>query len=190
MADGFSEKMKRDRLVFYSEDVEQIDKILEDFLGASQAKAALLVDKEGHMVTKKGMTKTLDSTGLAALVAASFASTREVARLLGETEFSVLFHQGSSESIHVSLLADRALAVVIFDDRTTIGMVRLHAGQLTKKLETVLEQASKRTSSRDQGLGVSFESDFAEKMDSLFPGPPDQAPPAPPGPKQSPTPRG
>lgn len=178
MADGFSEKMKRDRLVFYTEDVGQIDKILEDFLGASQAKAALLVDKEGHMVTKKGMTKSLDSTGLSALVAASFASTREMAKLLGETEFSVLFHQGSNESIHVSLVADRALAVVIFDDRTTIGMVRLHAGQLTRKLEIVLKRVLTRAPSGDKGLDGSFETDFEEKMDSLFPGSPEPQPPS------------
>jgi len=175
MAEDFSAKMKRARLVFYAEDVGRIDTILEDFLSASQAKAALLVDKEGHMVTKKGMTKALDSTGLAALVAASFASTREVAKLLGETEFSVLFHQGSSESIHVSLVADRALVVIIFDDRTTIGMVRLHAGQLTKKINAVLEEAAKRKPSEGEKLDGSFEADFEEKMDALFPGSPDSA---------------
>lgn len=175
MTEDFSEKMRRDRLVFYAEDVDRLDRILEDFLAASGAKAGLLVDREGHMVTKKGLTKALDSTGLSALVAASFASTREVAKLLGETEFSVLFHQGASECIHVSLVAERTLAVVLFDDRTTVGMVRLHAGQLAQKLSAVLEEAARRAPDAREGLDAGFQADFEEKMDALFPRP---SPPA------------
>src|SRR5512140_3862413 len=127
----FSQKMRQDRLVFYEKDVEESNNILSDVLDRSQAKCALLIDKDGHPVTKKGFTKSFNTDSIGALVAGSFAATRQVAQLLGETEFSVLFHQGKNENIHIGLVAERALVVVIFDDRTTLGMVRLYADELT-----------------------------------------------------------
>src|SRR6185436_14567109 len=130
----FSEKMRQARLVFYEEDIAEINKTLDQFLERSQAKCALLIDKEGHLVTKKGFTKSFNTDSIAALVAGSFAATKQVAALLGESEFYVLFHQGKNENIHIGLVADRALVVVIFDDRTTLGMVRLYAEELTVRL--------------------------------------------------------
>jgi predicted regulator of Ras-like GTPase activity (Roadblock/LC7/MglB family) len=132
--------MRRARLVFYEKDVDRIEEVLDRFLEASQARCALLIDLEGHLVTAKGFTAELDTTSIAALVAGSFASTREVARKLGETEFSVLFHQGANENIHVSLVAERALAVILFDDRTNIGMVRLYAQQIATDLGDILKE--------------------------------------------------
>ena len=56
------------------------------------------------------------------VVAGAFAATKEMARHLGEEEFSVLFHQGKKDSIHLTLIGDRTLMTIIFDERTTIGL--------------------------------------------------------------------
>jgi predicted regulator of Ras-like GTPase activity (Roadblock/LC7/MglB family) len=121
------------------------------------------------MVTKKGFTENLDTTSIAALVAGSFASTREVARKLGETEFSVLFHQGSNENIHITLVSDRALAVIIFDDRTTIGMVRLYAQQVADDLTAVLADIA---ASQAEGHRAKLSDDYTDaaeaQLDSFF----------------------
>jgi predicted regulator of Ras-like GTPase activity (Roadblock/LC7/MglB family) len=165
----YSQKMRQERLVFYAEDIEEIDQILSDFLDASQAKCALMIDKEGHMVTKKGFTKSFDTDSIAALVAGSFASTRQVAKLLGENEFTVLFHQGKNEHIHVSLVAERALLVIIFDDRTTIGMVRLYAEELTAKIAEALQRAADRHAGQeDFGPGAGFEDAAQDRLDEFF----------------------
>jgi len=164
----FSEKMRVARLVFYEEDVGEINKILEQFLERSQAKCALLIDKEGHLVTKKGFTKSFNTDSIAALVAGSFASTREVAKLLGETEFSVLFHQGKNENIHIGLVAERALVVVIFDDRTTLGMVRLYAEELTQKLTNTLVASIEKNKGRDQNVSPEYEKAAEKALDDFF----------------------
>jgi predicted regulator of Ras-like GTPase activity (Roadblock/LC7/MglB family) len=165
----FSHQMRKDRLVFYAEDIDEIDQILSDFLDAAQAKCALMIDKEGHMVTKKGFTKSFDTDSIAALVAGSFASTRQVAKLLGENEFTVLFHQGKNEHIHVSLVAERALLVIIFDDRTTIGLVRLYAEELTAKIAEALNRASERHEGiEDTGPGEGFEDAAQDRLDEFF----------------------
>ncbi len=129
-----NEQLKVNRLIFYEKDVERFDRILRDFLTLSKAKCALLVDKEGHMITKEGLTTSIDVDTIAALVAGSFAATKEMARILGEDEFSILFHQGKRDSIQLSLIGNRALLTTIFDDTTTVGMVRLYANEAAKSL--------------------------------------------------------
>ncbi|MCU0724132.1 MAG: roadblock/LC7 domain-containing protein, partial [Planctomycetes bacterium] len=124
-----SKKIRDKRLVFYTEDLEKIDKYLLEFLKLSSARCALLIDKEGHMVTRVGDTENLDLDTISALVAGSFAATREMARVLGEVEFADLFHQGKNESIQLYLVGERTLLTVIFDKSTTVGMVRLYAAE-------------------------------------------------------------
>ncbi len=164
-----NQMMRQESLAFYSEDIEEIDGILSEFLDASQAKCILMVDKDGHLVTKKGFTKSFDTDSLAALVAGSFAATRQMATLLGEKEFSVLFHQGQNENIHVSLASERALLVIVFDDRTTIGMVRLYAEEVTKKVSEALLKAAERNKDRkppklEDGFGDSAQA----KIEDFF----------------------
>lgn len=165
----FSEQMKRTRLEFYEDDVAEINQIFDEFLETSQAKCVLMIDKEGHMVTKMGFTKSFDTTTLAALVAGSFASTREVAKLLGEPEFTVMFHEGTNENINVRLAGERALLVIVFDDRTTLGMVRVTADQLSEKIAKTLEAAAERNKDRAPlQLDAEFESSAQEKLDDFF----------------------
>ncbi|MCX7933970.1 MAG: roadblock/LC7 domain-containing protein [Planctomycetota bacterium] len=163
------ETLRRRRLVFYEEDVAAIDACLEDFLARSKASCALLVDIEGHLVTKKGFTQNLDTTSIAALVAGSFASTRALAQNLGEKEFSVIFHQGINESIHIGLAGDRCLVVIIFDDRTTIGMVRLYAKEVQEALGKIMRQIEEKAKHRRDPVSDSgFQRAAQAKIDEFF----------------------
>jgi predicted regulator of Ras-like GTPase activity (Roadblock/LC7/MglB family) len=166
---GSDQQLRQRRLEFYEEDIDEIDRILSDFLDASQAKCILLVDKEGHLVTKKGFTKSFDTTSLSALVAASFASTRAMAEVLGEGQFLVLSHQGRAEHIHVALVSGRALLVIVFDDRTTLGMVRLYANEVTNRVVEALEKAEERNKTRPrQALQADFEAAAEQRLDDFF----------------------
>src|SRR5574341_1230645 len=152
--------MASENYVIYEEELEHINRILMKLLKGAEAKCVLLVDKDGYLVTRQGFTHSLDTTALAALLAGSFASTKEIARLVGEPEFSVLFHQGRKDHIHMSLVGDRSILVVIFDDRTTIGMVRLYAKETSIGLSTIFEKIKAKTSS--SGRKSAVEGDFAE----------------------------
>ncbi len=138
------ERLRDSRLVFYKEDIDKIDKMLEEMLRLSKAKCALLIDKDGHLVTKQGGSSSYDTDTIAALVAGSFAATKEMARILGEEEFSVLFHQGKKDNIHLTLVGNRTLLAIIFDDKTTVGMVRLYSNEVTKKMVAVFTDATKK----------------------------------------------
>jgi predicted regulator of Ras-like GTPase activity (Roadblock/LC7/MglB family) len=164
-----NEKLRFDRLSFYKEDVEKIDKVLAEFLRLSGAKCALLIDKEGHLVTKRGEVRTIDMDTISALVAGSFAATKEMARLLGEEEFTALFHQGERDNIQLSLVGDRTLLTILFDDRTTVGMVRLYANESAKKLAEIYQVAAERMA-RDGGpkLDKGYNDSAKKTLDSFF----------------------
>ncbi|MEA3297801.1 MAG: roadblock/LC7 domain-containing protein [candidate division Zixibacteria bacterium] len=158
-----------DALVVYEEEITQIESLMSKMLKGAEAKCALLVDKDGHLITRQGFTHSLDTTALAALLAGSFASTKEIARLVGEPEFSVLFHQGKKDHIHMSLVGDRSILVVIFDERTTIGMVRLYAKEASIALARIFEEVKANPNSRkDNGISGDFSDRTQDKLDDIF----------------------
>jgi predicted regulator of Ras-like GTPase activity (Roadblock/LC7/MglB family) len=155
-------------LVIYEEEIKEIERILNQLIKNSQAKCALLVDKDGHLITRQGFTQSLDTTALAALLAGSFASTKEIARLVGEPEFSVLFHQGKKDHIHVCLAGERSILAVIFDDRTTIGLVRLYTKETAEELATILAFAAKEKRDKKREIDSGFSASLESKLDDIF----------------------
>lgn len=119
------------------------------------------------MVTKAGTTGDIDLQSVSALIAGSYAATREMARLLGEDEFSVLFHQGKKDSIQLTLVGDRTLLATVFDERTTIGMVRLYAKEASEKLNTIFADIAKREPRADE-LGDDFQESAKGALDFFF----------------------
>ncbi len=122
-------------LIIDREDVAEFDHVLKQMLQLSMAKCVLLVNRDdGGLISCLGSQENLDTVSLAALAAGAFASAREIARLVGEPEFSVLFHQGAREHVHVNLVGTHGLLMTLFDDRTTVGLVRLCARQAAEQL--------------------------------------------------------
>jgi predicted regulator of Ras-like GTPase activity (Roadblock/LC7/MglB family) len=159
--------LKNNRLVFYEKDVERIDKVLGEFLKLSGAKLALLVDREGHLVTRLGAPVEFDVDSVSALVAGSFAATKEMAHCLGEEEFSIMFHQGKKDSIQLTLVGERALMGIIFDDNTTIGMVRLYAQEASRRLAEIFEM-SDGEEHEENTINTEFTADAKDKLDDIF----------------------
>ena len=166
-----NQQLRENRLVFYQDLVRDVNRLLREFLKLSNAKCAMLIDREGHMVTRQGVTRDLDMDTISALVAGSFAATREMARVLGEDEFSVLFHQGKTDNIQLSLVGDRTLLTVIFDEATTVGMVRLYAAETVKRLVEIFEKQEKEIRSgerKQEALETGFADSAKGKLDDLF----------------------
>ena len=161
-------ELRESRLVFYKEDIQQIDSRLRDFLSRSKSKAAMLVDKDGHLITQEGSTERADTDTIAALVAGCFAATREMARILGEEEFTALFHQGRKDNLQLSLVGKRTILGVLFDDTTTIGMVRLYAAETARKLTSLFKKLSGRTTTPTEEIDEGFTKAAANTLDDVF----------------------
>ncbi len=130
--------MKPRDMVIHEEDAARINDILSRFLTESAAAEVLLIDRSGQLLAMDGVARALDTVSISALAAAAFSSTCAMAQLLGETEFTVLFHEGAKRSIHVSTVDEAAILLAIFDERTTVGMVRLFAKEASRAVGAVL----------------------------------------------------
>jgi predicted regulator of Ras-like GTPase activity (Roadblock/LC7/MglB family) len=136
--------MKSRSTVIQREDAARIHEILTQLLTDSGAVEALLIDRGGQLLAMDGDSQALDVVSISALAAAAFSSTAAMAQLLGEAEFSVLFHEGAKRSIHVSAVDGEAVLLAIFDQRTTVGMVRLFATEASRAVASVLGEARAR----------------------------------------------
>lgn len=126
-------------LVIGISDLAELEETLDDMVQGSRARCALLINRDdGSIIAGQGYLDSLDTTSLGALAAGAFASAREIARLIGEPEFSVLFHQGRREHVHVNLAGDHGLLMTLFDDQTTVGLVRLYARRASTRIRRVL----------------------------------------------------
>jgi predicted regulator of Ras-like GTPase activity (Roadblock/LC7/MglB family) len=131
-------------LVLYEEDFRRLQQILRRLRQESGASVVLLVDKGGQRIASVGDVEALDMTALASLTAGNVAATDGLARILGEREFSVLLHEGEKENIHVSIVARRVILVVIFGDRSSLGLVRLRVRQAGAELERAFVEITER----------------------------------------------
>ena len=162
-------ELKNARMIYYEDDIRAFEAVLDRLLDLSGAKKAMFIDIEGHLVTSRGTgAADLDNESISALVAGTFAATKETAKLLGEEEFSVLFHQGETDSIQLSLIEDRLLLGIIFDDSTTIGMVRLYASETTKKVAKILQVIHDKTADKSSLVEDGFSDSVEESLDNLF----------------------
>lgn len=152
---------------FTEEDFAAITGALTRFLGASNARCALLVDRAGQLVATAGEQPDFDPTAFATLTAADFSANDQLARLVGEQDFSTLVHQGEKESMVLADVARRVILVALFDQRTTLGLVRL------KLKDSVIDltQLFDRIFSRSAANGTARPSILAgadDEIDKLF----------------------
>src|SRR6266487_2189087 len=159
-------------LVMYEEEYQQIKDTLQRLQVDSNSKIVFLVDKNGQQIAAHGDMKGVDATSLASLTAGNVAATDGLAKLIGEKEFSILFHEGERDNIHISIVAQRVILVVIFDERTSLGLVRLRVKKASQELNDVFARIMAKVEKEKQAAGTAFESPFAEitdeDIDSLF----------------------
>src|ERR671938_1017996 len=151
---------------FTEGDFGAITQALERFLQESSARCALLVDRTGQLVATVGEKPTFDPTAFATLTAADFSANDQLARLIGETEFSSLFHQGEQESMYLVDIARRVILVILFDNRTTLGLVRLKVKQTVEELSRRFTAMFQR--SRESAAPPSILAGAEDEIDRLF----------------------
>jgi len=142
--------------------------VLQRFLFDSNARCALVVDRSGQLVTTAGERPTFDVTAFATLAAADFSANDQLARLIGERDFNTLFHQGERESMLLGDVARRVILVVLFDHRTTLGLVRLKMRGTVEELTRLFERMFAGAKARPASPGPSLLGDVDDEIDRLF----------------------
>jgi len=125
-------------VVITKKELEKVDLCLKKMVSTSLAHSVLLIARSGQLIANHGDTLDIDVSALSALTAANFGATAEIAKLLGEEEFTLLFHKGRSENVYFSAIGEHVIMVILFDDRTSLGLVRLRINQVNEELSQIL----------------------------------------------------
>lgn len=144
--------MAEPSFIMYEEEFKQIETELQKLHQQANAKVTFLVDKNGQLISAVGETDNLDTTSLASLTAGNIAAAGGMAQLLGEKEFSILFHEGERDNIHISLVG-RVILVVIFDQRSSLGLVRLRVKKTVEILNKILKAVLQKAEAEQGGGG-------------------------------------
>jgi predicted regulator of Ras-like GTPase activity (Roadblock/LC7/MglB family) len=157
--------------VLYEEESQLLSEGLLRLRQDANARAVFLIDKNGQQIANAGDVNVFDITSLASLAAGNVAATDGLAKLIGEREFSVLFHEGERDHIHISIVAKRAILVVIFDDRSSLGLVRLRVKRAHGDFESIFERMLNKSGTKSPAADATS-SPFAEitdeDIDALF----------------------
>src|SRR5438128_1749115 len=131
---------RHDQMMMFEEEQQQIQLTCEQLSKDSNALAVLVIDKNGQEIARAGQTSHLDVTSLSSLFAGNVAATGGIAKLIDEKEFSGQFHEGQKTNVHISLVAQRAILVVLFDhDASSLGLVRLRVKKAAETLQQVFD---------------------------------------------------
>ena len=153
-------------LVMYDEEFKLIDAELQRLLAQSNAKVVFLVDKNGQLIAATGETENLDTTSLASLTAGNVAAMGGLAKLIGEKEFPNQFHEGEKESLHMSIVGGRVVLVVIFDAKSSLGLVRLRVKKAGEELAKVFDVLAQKQAA--PGAASPFAEITDDDIDNLF----------------------
>jgi predicted regulator of Ras-like GTPase activity (Roadblock/LC7/MglB family) len=164
--------MVRTNWKVYEEDYWAINTILQELLKNSNAASVLLLDKTGQLISSLGDPPQFDLHSFASLCAADFEANAQLATLIGEKDFSTLYHQGSNESMYLARVEENIILVILFDKRTTLGLVRLRAKKAVDNLETVIRRLYGKLEYENEEETTVVNEEFVQQaeleIDSLF----------------------
>ncbi len=143
--------------------------VLEDLVEKAQVRYVLLVDRKGFVLAHKEALwaprpPALDS--IATLVAGNAAATQALAELLGEPKFNELVKQGEKQGLYVEEINDLTLLVIVFDNSTPVGRVKLYGKKAAAALDEITRNAV--VMPRELGIDKDFHKSAGDMLDDLF----------------------
>ncbi len=152
--------------VMFEEDFEAIQHVCDKLFTEANAKVVFIVDKNGQPIAASGELEELDITSLATLTAGNIAATGGMASLLAEKEFSTQFHEGENANIHIQIVGQRVILVVIFDQRSSLGLVRLRVRKTSEELSGIFDRLVAKA--KTPGVASPLDEITDEDIENLF----------------------
>lgn len=158
--------MSNPQMVMYEEEFHQIQAVVGRLVREANAQVVFIIDKNGQLIAAAGDSEQIDTTSLASLTAGNIAATGGIAKLLRENEFSTQFHEGERANIHIQLVGNRVILVVIFDNKTSLGLVRLRVKKASEELGRIFTDLLGKVS--DPSREAPFAEITDDDIDNLF----------------------
>jgi predicted regulator of Ras-like GTPase activity (Roadblock/LC7/MglB family) len=154
-------------IIIHEHQFQRIKTLLAKLCIESAARVVFLVDRDGQPIAFHGDIGNMDTTSFSSLAAGNVAATTSMAQLLGEDIFPSVVHEGEHESIYICVIG-RSLLVIVFNERSTLGLVKLRAKKASHEVAAIIEDVA-RESEQHRAEQNSFFSEITdEDIDSLF----------------------
>ena len=158
---------RRKGLVISDRQMRLVDEVLTKLREVSGSRFIAMVSTSGQPITTSSAETHHDTLSLASLAASSFAATQQLATVLNEREFTLLFHEGRESNLHVAQVTDQVLLVITFGRETQVGKVRLYTSRAVEVLKPIFTAMMEDT---DETLTI--DDDYSlladEAIDDLF----------------------
>jgi predicted regulator of Ras-like GTPase activity (Roadblock/LC7/MglB family) len=159
----------QENFIIYNEEYVLIKEILRKLKGNTNAKAVFITDSEGHCIASSGEMDDLNLNSISSLIAGSVAAINSIAQMLKIENFTAVLNESSKECLHISLINDRTMLVVIFDNSSNLGLVRFRVRAALEELVKVFQTINKKLKSSDKApVGSPFEGVSDEDIDRIF----------------------
>jgi predicted regulator of Ras-like GTPase activity (Roadblock/LC7/MglB family) len=159
--------MSQSPFILQEQQFLRLKNVLERVRVECAARVVFLVDRDGQTIAFHGDIGDMDTTSFSSLAAGNVAATTSMAKLIGENVFPAVVHEGEHESIFISVIS-RSLLVVVFDERSTLGLVKLRAKRASHDIAAILEEAVKQSAVIAASTNPVFAEITDEDIDSLF----------------------
>lgn len=154
-------------VILHEQQFQEIKTILARLCVECIARVVFLVDRDGQPIAFYGDIGDMDTTSFSSLAAGNVAATTSMAKLIGENVFPSMIHEGERESIFISIIG-RSLLVVVFDENSTLGLVKIRAKRATHEIADILERVAHDSENRSLDDMAFFADITDEDIDSLF----------------------
>jgi predicted regulator of Ras-like GTPase activity (Roadblock/LC7/MglB family) len=143
-------------IIITQKDLEKITICLNRMISSSMAHSVLLIDRSGQLIAHHGNTPEIDLLSLSALTAANFGATAEIAKILGEDEFTLLFHKGKNQNVYFSAIGEHVIMVTLFDDHTSLGLIRFQISKVIDELLKIFSSIFEKRGRNERDLSGTF----------------------------------
>jgi predicted regulator of Ras-like GTPase activity (Roadblock/LC7/MglB family) len=125
-------------LILSDERVRKLEQILDQELLGNGVDHVFVIDSSGNLITQGGKLEVEEILALASLSAANFRASEKIAELIGEKEFTLMFHKGRKYNIHFSRINDGFILVNLFSGGVSLGLIRLGSSRAAKEMAPIL----------------------------------------------------
>jgi predicted regulator of Ras-like GTPase activity (Roadblock/LC7/MglB family) len=159
----------QENFIIYNEEYILIKDVLQKLKINTSAKVVFITDSEGHCIASSGEMDDVNLNSISSLIAGSVAAINSIAQMLKIESFSAILNESSKESLHISLINDRTMLVVIFDNTSNLGLVRFRVRSALDQLSKVFKIIYQKLKSNDKiSAGSPFEGVSDEDIDRIF----------------------
>lgn len=126
------------------EQLDGMEEVLQEDLIGVGVRCVFLIDMAGNIIANRDNGESRhDVYSLAALAAGNFGAVSAMAKIIGEGEFSLLFHKGKKENIHFNKIGTEFLMITIFSNDISLGFLRLKVNESVEKIGIILDSLEK-----------------------------------------------